>query len=204
MQVQHDNHTVGSASGEGRGTRVLCRRCSPPRRWRGLGRETADRPDPLHALLAAFGRLALSHPVRTVFVPVRVAYPAIGFADGDVLPKLRSNATDKRSPAGGRTGPWPAASLHLIAESARMGAARTRPARDRSRKKQGLLAGGDRRSRLSDAFTAVLRAPLLTPNALATQPKVAWQNATSLLGTLQANARVREVTGRGRFRAFAL
>jgi hypothetical protein len=50
----------------------------------------------------------------------------------------------------------------------------------------------------------VLRAPLITPNVLATPLKIAPQTATALLGTLRANALVREVTGRGKFRAFAL
>jgi Mn-dependent DtxR family transcriptional regulator len=45
---------------------------------------------------------------------------------------------------------------------------------------------------------------VLTPKALATRLKVAPQTATALLRALQARGMVREVTGGGRFRAFAL
>ncbi len=71
-------------------------------------------------------------------------------------------------------------------------------------KGRAALAGTDRRSRLPDTLDALLRAPLLTPKALAAQLKVAPQTATALLGAWQATGVVREVTGRGRFRAFAV
>jgi hypothetical protein len=62
-------------------------------------------------------------------------------------------------------------------------------------------AGTDRRSRLPDALDALLRAPVLTPKALAARLRIVPQTATALLRTLQAE---REVTGRGSFRAFAV
>ena len=69
---------------------------------------------------------------------------------------------------------------------------------------RGALAGTDRRSRLPDALDALLRAPVLTPKALAAQLRIVPQTATALLRTLQAEGVVREVTGRGSFRAFAV
>jgi hypothetical protein len=68
----------------------------------------------------------------------------------------------------------------------------------------GLTAGLDKRARLPDAVDALLRTPVLTPMALAARLKVAPQTATSVLRELLGNGVVREVTGRGRFRAFAM
>ncbi len=56
-----------------------------------------------------------------------------------------------------------------------------------------MLAGTDRRSRLPD-----------TMEALATRLRIAPQTATALLRDLQGRGVAREVTGRGRFRAFAV
>ena len=56
----------------------------------------------------------------------------------------------------------------------------------------------------ADTLDALLRVPLLTPKALAAQLRIVPQTATALLSALQATGVVREVTGRGRFRAFAL
>ena len=69
---------------------------------------------------------------------------------------------------------------------------------------RGLAARSDKRSRLPDALDALLRAPVLTPKALAAQLRIAPQTATALLRTLQDKGVVREVTGRGSFRAFAV
>ena len=62
---------------------------------------------------------------------------------------------------------------------------------------RGVVAGGDRRSRLPDALDALLRTPALTPKALAARLKVAPQTGTALLRALQGRGVVREVTGRG-------
>ena len=69
---------------------------------------------------------------------------------------------------------------------------------------RGVVAGGDKRSRLPDALDALLRTPALTPKALAARLKVAPQTGTALLRALEAKGVVREVTGRGSFRAFAI
>ena len=138
-----------------------------------------------------------------MFVPVWSAYPAVGFGDRDVLPTLRSDAAD-RLVGWGRTVTWPVACLHLIAESARLGLRELDRLETASGQGRGALAGADRRSRLPDALEALLRAPVLTPKALAAQLRIAPQTATALLRTLQAEGVVREVTGRGSFRAFAV
>ncbi len=66
------------------------------------------------------------------------------------------------------------------------------------------LAGTDRRSRLPDTLDALLRTPVLTPKTLATRLQGPPQTATALLRDLQGRGVVKEVTGRGRFRAFAV
>ena len=99
---------------------------------------------------------------------------------------------------------WPVACLHLIAESARLGLRELDRLEAAAAKGRGLLADSDRRSRLRDSLDALLRAPVLTPKALARQLRIAPQTATALLRTLQANDLIREVTGRGSFRAFAV
>jgi ribosomal protein S25 len=71
-------------------------------------------------------------------------------------------------------------------------------------KGRGDLAGVDRRSRLPAALEALLRAPLVTPKELAVKLRIAPQTATALLREMQGRGVAREVTGRGRFRAFAV
>ena len=159
---------------------------------------------PGQALLAAFGRLVRQAPVRHVFVPVWSAYPAVGFGDRDALPTLRSDAADRLAGWGGAV-TWPVACLHLIAESARRGLRELDRLEAVAAAKGGdRLARSDRRSRLPDALDALLRAPVLTPKALAAQLRIVPQTATALLRTLQTEGVVREVTGRGSFRAFAV
>ena len=99
---------------------------------------------------------------------------------------------------------WPAAGLALIAESARAGLRDLDRLEAAAEQGRAALAGTDRRSRLPATVDALLRAPVLTPKALAARLQVAPQTATVLLGDLQARGLVQEVTGRGRFRAFAL
>ena len=163
-----------------------------------------DQADPVQALLAGFGRLVRQAPARGVFVPLWSAYPAVGFGDRDALPTLRSEAAD-RIAGWGRTVTWPIACLHLIAESARLGLRELdRLEAAAVEKGRELAARADKRSRLPDALDALLRAPVLTPKALAAQLKIAPQTATALLRTLQEKGVAKEVTGRGSFRAFAV
>ena len=192
----------GAKRGEGRAPR-------PPLLAGGVAAQAwmesgiTDQADPGQALLAAFGRLVRQAPVRHVFVPVWSAYPAVGFGDRDTLPTLRSDATD-RIAGWGWAVTWPVACLHLIAESARVGLRELDRLETAAEQGRGSLAGTDRRSRLPDALDALLRAPVLTPKALAAQLGIVPQTATALLRTLQTEGVVREVTGRGSFRAFAV
>ena len=195
-------HRFGARRGEGRAPRPpLLVAAIAAQAW--TDRSLAGRLDPAHALLAAFGRLVRQPPVRSVFVPVWSAYPAVGFGDRDALPMLRSDVAD-RIAGWGRSVTWPVAGLHLIAESARMGLREFDRLLTAAEKGRGGLAATDKRSRLPDALEALLRTPLLTPKALAAQLRIAPQTATALLRDWQDRGVAREVTGRGRFRAYAM
>ena len=126
-----------------------------------------------------------------------------GFPPRDALPGLRSDAAD-RVAGRGRPVTWPLAFLHLVAESARMALRELDRLEAAAEQGRGVVAGGDKRSRLPDALDALLRVPALTPKALAARLKVAPQTGTALLRALQGRGVVREVTGRGSFRAFAI
>jgi hypothetical protein len=160
-------------------------------------------PAPAHALFAATRLVARAGVTRAVFLPVWAAYPAAGFGDRDHLPTLRSDAADRLV---GRGWPvaWPLAFLHLVAESARAGLRELDRLEAAAEQGRGLAAGLDKRSRLPDAIEALLRTPVLTPKALAGKLGIAPQTATALARELQAKGVVREVTGRGSFRAFAV
>ena len=192
----------GAKQGEGRAPHPpLLAGAVAARAWMESG--ILDQADPEWAVLAAFGRLVRQAPMRHVFVPVWSAYPAVGFGDRGALPTLRSDAAD-RIAGWGRTVTWPVTCLHLIAESARLGLRELDRLEAAAAKGRGWLAGTDRRSRLPDALDALLRTPVLTPKALAAQLRIVPQTATALLRTLQTEGVVREVTGRGSFRAFAV
>jgi ribosomal protein S25 len=68
----------------------------------------------------------------------------------------------------------------------------------------GVIARCDKRARLPDALESLLRVPVLTPKALAARLKLAPRTAPTLLRALQGRGVVREVTGRGSFRAFTI
>ena len=69
---------------------------------------------------------------------------------------------------------------------------------------KGLFLGATARSRLPQAFEAVLRAPIVTAASLAKALDVTPQAALGLLRQLLAVGIVREATGRASWRAFAL
>ena len=175
---------TGSRAGEGAGENLppLLAVARAAQDWMEAG--LTDRPDPLHALLAAIGRCGSEGPAPTVFIPVWAAYPAVGFSGRDALPGLRSDAAD-RVAGRGRPVTWPLAFLHLVAESARMALRELDRLAAVAEKGRGVVAGGDKRSRLPDALDALLRTPALTPKALAARLKVAPQTGTALLRVLQ-------------------
>ena len=193
----------GSRAGEGTGEKMppLLAVARAAQDWMEAG--LTDRPEPLHALLAAIGRCGGQGPAHRVILPVWAAYPAVGFSPRDALPGLRSDVAD-RVAGRGRPVTWPLAFLHLGVESARMGLRELDRLEAAAEQGRGVVAGNDKRSRLPDALDALLRAPALTPKALAARLKVAPQTGTALLRELQGRGVVREVTGRGSFRAFAI
>jgi Fic family protein len=162
-----------------------------------------DPPTPAQALLLSAAILSRTGLLRAACLPVWAAYPAVGFGDRAALPTLRSDAAD-RLVGWGVPITWPLAFLHLVAESARMGLRELDRLDAAAEKGRALAARADKRSRLPGAIEALLRYPALTPNALAAELRIAPQTATALLRELQARGLVREVTGRGRFRAFAM
>jgi hypothetical protein len=169
--------------------------------WMAAG--ITGHPAPTLALFAATGLVARAGVTRAVFLPVWAAYPAAGFGDRDHLPTLRSDAADRLL---GRDRPvtWPLAFLHLVAESTRAALRELDRLAAAAEQGRGLVTAVDKRSRLPDAIEALLRTPVLTPKALAATLGIAPQTATALLRALQARRLVREVTGRGSFRAFAV
>ena len=194
-----------TAAGQGRGRGKKCRRCSPWRAPPRAGWRPASPSAPTRSTRCSppSAGAAAQGPAHTVFLPVWAAYPAVGFSGRDALPGLRSDAAD-RVAGRGRPVTWPLAFLHLVAESARMGLRELDRLEAAAEQGRGVVAGGDKRSRLPDALDALLRVPALTPKALAARLKVAPQTGTALLRALQGRGVVREVTGRGSFRAFAI
>ena len=163
---------------------------------------TAD-PTPAQAVFLAAAVLARSGPTRHIFLPVWAAYPALGFGDRATLPTLRSDAADRLLGWGPRV-TWPLTFLHLVAESARMGLRELERLEAAATKGRALTTHADKRSRLPDTVDALLRSPALAPKALAAKLRIAPQTATALLRDLQARGIIRELTGRGSFRAFAI
>ena len=66
------------------------------------------------------------------------------------------------------------------------------------------LSLGDKRSRLLDALTRCCVCPALMRKELAMPLKIAPQTGTALLRGLAEKGAVREVTGRGSIRAYAI
>ncbi|TCZ61070.1 helix-turn-helix domain-containing protein [Roseicella aquatilis] len=93
--------------------------------------------------------------------------------------------------------------LRQIAEAARGATRELDRLLDAAEAGAKLTAGLDRRSRLPDAVEAVLRAPAITPTALARRLGVVPQTATDLCRQMTRAGVVREATGRRSFRAFA-
>ena len=192
----------GSGAGEGGDPPLppLLQAAHAAQSWMEAG--ITDPPAPAHALFAATGLVARAGVTRAVFLPVWAAYPAAGFGDRDALAEPAQRAAD----VVGRDRPvtWPLAFLHLVAESARAGLRELDRLEAAAEQGRGLAADLDKRSRLPDAIDALLRTPALTPKALAGRLGIAPQTGTALLRALQAKGVVREVTGRGSFRAFAV
>jgi HTH DNA binding domain len=192
--------SAGRRGGEGTAPSVpaLLAAAQAAERW--MEAAVAACPAPAQALFLAAATLTRAGSTRTVFATVWAACPALGFADRAALPTLRSDVAGRLVDRV----TWSLAFLHLTTESARMGLRELDRLEAWAEKARGLAATADRRSRLSDAIDLLLRMPALTPKALSESLTIAPQTATALLRDLQARGMVREVTGRGRFRAFAM
>jgi hypothetical protein len=196
-------HRFAARGGQGAAPRLppLLAAAHAAQSWMEAG--PARAPTPAQALLLAAAVLARTGAIRAVVLPVWTAYPALGFGDRDALPGLRSDAAH-RLVGWGVPVSFRLAFLHLVADSARLGLRELDRLEAVAEKGRGLAARADKRSRLPHVIDALLRAPVLTPIALAAALKMAPQTATTSLRDLQARGVVREVTGRGRFRAYAI
>ena len=94
--------------------------------------------------------------------------------------------------------------LYLAAEAARAGMRVLTELRAAESAGLGFAAQEDKRSRLPAAVALLVRQPALTAPALARRLEITPQAALRLLGRLEREGVVKEVTGRGSFRAFAI
>jgi HTH DNA binding domain len=97
---------------------------------------------------------------------------------------------------------WMAEFLECVTAAAMVGLRELE--RLRKVEEKGRLLGATARSRLPDAFDAVLRASIVTASSLAKTLDVTPRAALGLLQQLVAAGIVREATGRASWRAFAL
>jgi len=128
-------------------------------------------------------------------VPLWAAYPA-------TAPRFPPRAAADRLVGRDQPVTWRLVYLHLVAESARMSLRTLYRLEEVAAKGRGLAVGGGKRSRLPDAVDSLPRVPVLTPKALAARLGITPQTGTSLMRELAAKGLIREVTGRGSFRAF--
>lgn len=161
-----------------------------------------DEPDPIQALAIAALLLARTGTLQAVPLPVWTGFPGVGRVSDGGLPRLAPAAT-RRLGVRGEVG-WRGAFLGLVAESARAGLRELGWLSEAAASGSRLAAARDRRSTLGQALEAVLAAPVITPSQLADQLRVTQQAARRLLGILAEAGIVREVTGRGSFRAYAV
>lgn len=161
-----------------------------------------DQPDALVALAIAALLLARSATLRLVPLPFWSAWPALGHPeDRPGLPRLRPAVA--RDLTGTDHAPWPLIFLAFTAEAARA-AARELDRLQAAAEAGSKLGGGlDRRSRLPAAVALILASPIVTPRGVAARLGITLQAANRILAALEHASVVREVTGRGSFRAFA-
>ncbi len=162
----------------------------------------SDVPEAIQALAVAALLLKRMGAAEIVPPPVWAAWSALCAPDDPgVLPRLRGDTATRLAPNGAT---WPLVFLHLIAESARSGSRTLVELRAAEAAGLAFTAGEDKRSRLPDTVDLLLRQPALTAAALARQLNITPQAALRLFARLEREGLVREVTGRGSFRAFAL
>ncbi len=162
----------------------------------------AEEPDPLAALALAALWLARRETLRVVPLPVWAAWPALGHPAEDGLPRLRPAVA--QAACGAERAPWAVAFLGFVAEAARAAARELDRLQDAAAAGRALAEGLDRRARLPAAVELVLALPVVTPRGLADRLGISLQAANRVLGVMVKGGVVREVTGRGSFRAFAV
>jgi len=99
---------------------------------------------------------------------------------------------------------WTAGLLATAAEAARHAHGELRRLQEVERRGVALAAAATSRSRLPTALDVALRLPVLTPGALAVRAGVSARAGLALVGRLVKGGVLREVTGRGAWRAYAL
>ena len=146
-------------------------------------------PEPLPAVLAATCYLGRAGRLRAVLPPVWAAYPTLGCGDRAQLPQLRIDVAARLRASGAASGgPGGKLGAGLPASGHRGRAAGLRELERLEALAEaaaGRIERCDRRSRLPDAFDAVLRVPALTPKALAARLDLVPQTATALLRDLR-------------------
>ena len=134
--------------------------------------------------------------------PFWSAWPALGQPSDESLPRLRPAVA--RAICGMDRAPWPISFLAFAGEAARAASRDLDRLHAAAAAGRALGEGRDRRSRLPAAVDLVLARPVVTPRGLAERLGITLQAANRILGGMAAGGVVREVTGRGRFRAFGI
>ncbi len=99
---------------------------------------------------------------------------------------------------------WTAGLLAITVEAARRAHGELRRLQDAERRGLALAAAGTARSRLPAALDAALRLPVLTSGTLAARAGISTRASLALVGRLVKGGVLREATGRGAWRAYAL
>ena len=168
--------------------------------WMELG--ITDQPDALAALAIAALVLARGETLRTIPLPFWSAWPALGQPSDESLPRLRPAVA--RAICGMDRAPWPISFLAFAGEAARAACRDLDRLHAAAAAGRALGEGRDRRSRLPAAVDLVLARPVVTPRGLADKLGITLQAANRILAGMVEGGVVREVTGRGRFRAFGV
>jgi hypothetical protein len=179
---------------------TLLRAADAVRAWMESG--ISDIPDAIQALAVA--ALLLKRMGAATFIPLPfwAAWASLCAPDDlGVLPRLRGDTAARLAPDGAL---WPVVFRHLVAEAARAGSRVLAALRQAEVAGTALAAQQDKRSHLGAAVEALLRQPALTAPTLAQQIAITPQAALRLCVRLDKAGLVREVTGRGSFRAYSL
>ncbi|WP_139323329.1 helix-turn-helix domain-containing protein, partial [Roseomonas sp. TAS13] len=155
---------------------------------REAGEGDIARPEPQQAIFLA--AVLLKRRRRLAQVPL-VFWAGAG--PGERLPQ------PTRDPAA-----WPGLFLSRVAAAARKGLEVLERLEAAQAKLNALTEGTRRSSSLPDAVELVLRRPIVTASQLAKDLGLTHQGALLLIGRMAKAGAVREVTGRGSFRAYAI